>query len=151
MQRTPTMCGAYLFWNCTMKLVGMLWNTNIPSTPNKTNPLAIFFPQVHLQFFVFNKLNVSWNQMSQPHFEASVTMRLALPKVGTWSPPWLSKLQNSIVGVKTPFLEMLFILLERSWSVDVENGFAWVIRTFIAQAMVKRRDGSQTGNLTPDH
>jgi len=27
--------------------------------------------------------------VSQPHFEASVRMRLALPKVGTWSPPGL--------------------------------------------------------------
>jgi hypothetical protein len=32
-------------------------------TPNETNPFTIFFPQVYLQFFVFNKLNVSWNQM----------------------------------------------------------------------------------------
>jgi hypothetical protein len=31
-------------------------------------------------------------QMLQPHFEASVKMRLALPKVGTWSPPRLPKL-----------------------------------------------------------
>jgi hypothetical protein len=33
--------------------------------------------------------------MSQPHFEASVRMRLALPKVGTWSPPGFSKFQSS--------------------------------------------------------
>jgi len=52
--------------------------------------------------------------MSQPHFEASVRMRLALPKVGTWSPPGLPKLQSSIVGVKTPCLEVFFIPLESS-------------------------------------
>jgi len=52
--------------------------------------------------------------LSQPHFEASVRMRLALPKVGTWSPPKLPKLQSSIAGVKTPCLEVLFIPLERS-------------------------------------
>jgi len=52
--------------------------------------------------------------MLQPHFEASVRMRLAFPKVGTWSPPGLLKLQSSIAGVKTPHLEVLFILLERS-------------------------------------
>jgi hypothetical protein len=52
--------------------------------------------------------------MSQPHFEASVRMRLALPKVGTWSPPGLPKLQSSIVEVKTPCLEVFFIKLERS-------------------------------------
>jgi hypothetical protein len=31
------------------------------------------------------------------------------------------KLQSSIAGVKTPCLEVFFIPLERSWSVDVEN------------------------------
>jgi len=30
--------------------------------------------------------------VSQPHFEASVRMRLTLPKVGTWSPPGLPQL-----------------------------------------------------------
>jgi hypothetical protein len=51
--------------------------------------------------------------MSQPHFEASVKMRLALPKVGTWSPPELPRFQGSITGVKTPRLEMFFIPLRR--------------------------------------
>jgi hypothetical protein len=60
--------------------------------------------------------------MSQPHFEASVKMRLTLPKVGTWSPPGLPQLQNSIAEVKTPRLEVFFIPLERPWSVDVKNG-----------------------------
>jgi len=41
-------------------------------------------------------------------------MILALPKVGTWSPMGLPKLQNSIVGGKTPLLEVFFIPLERS-------------------------------------
>jgi len=53
-------------------------------------------------------------RLSQPHFEASVKMKLALPKVGTWSLPRVPQLQSSIVEVKTPFLEMLFIFLERS-------------------------------------
>ncbi len=70
--------------------------------------------------------------LSQPHFEASVKMRLALPKVGTWSPPGLPKFQSLIVGVKTPRLEVLFIPLKRSWSVDVENGLLWAIKTFVA-------------------
>jgi len=52
--------------------------------------------------------------MSQPHFEASVRMRLAFPKVGTWSPPRLPELQRLIAGVKTPRLEIFFIPLERS-------------------------------------
>jgi len=51
--------------------------------------------------------------VSQPHFEASVRMRLAFPKVGTWSPPGLLQLQSSIVEVKTPCLEMFFTPLKR--------------------------------------
>jgi hypothetical protein len=51
--------------------------------------------------------------LSQPHFEASVRMRLTLPKVGTWSPPGLPQLQSSIAEVKTPCLEVFFIPLER--------------------------------------
>jgi hypothetical protein len=94
--------------------------------------------------------------MSQPHFEASVKMKLTLPKVGTWSPPGLLQLQNSIAKVKTPRLEVFFIPLERLWSVNVENVLAWAIWTSPAQVMVERRvgsqtAGSQTGSLTPDH
>ncbi len=70
--------------------------------------------------------------MSQPHFEASVRMRLTLPKVGTWSPPGLPQLQSSIAEVKTPCLEVFFIPLERSRSVDVENGLVWAIQTSVA-------------------
>jgi hypothetical protein len=33
--------------------------------------------------------------LSQPHFGLSVRMKLALPKVGTWSPPGLPKTQSS--------------------------------------------------------
>ncbi len=79
-----------------------------------------------------------WN-MSQPHFEASVRMRLTLPKVGTWSPLGLPQFQSSIVEVKTPRLEVFFILLERPWSLDVENGLAWAIWTSTTQVMVERR------------
>jgi hypothetical protein len=89
--------------------------------------------------------------MSQPHFEASVRMRLALPKVGTWSPPRLLQLQSSMAKIKTPYLEVFFIPLESSWNVDVENSLAWAIWTYAAQVMVERKAGSQTSSLTPDH
>ncbi len=89
--------------------------------------------------------------VSQPHFGASVRMQLALPKVGIWSPSGLPKIQSLIAGVKTPCLEVFFIPLERSWSVNVQNGLAWAIWTFAAQVMVKRRAMSQIGSLTPDH
>jgi hypothetical protein len=94
----------------------------------------------------FGKLHVS-----QPHFEASVSMRLTLPKVGTWSPSGLLQLQSSIAEVKTPCLEVFLILLKRPWSLDVENGLAWAIWTSATQVMVERTAESQTTNLTPDH
>jgi hypothetical protein len=59
--------------------------------------------------------------------------------------------QSWIAGVKTPCIEMLFILLESYESLDVENGLAWDIWTFAAQVMCKRKAGSQIGNLIPDH
>jgi len=72
-------------------------------------------------------------------------------KVGTWSPPGLPKTQSLIAAVKTPRIGVFFIPLERSWSVDVQNGLAWAIWTYANQVMGKRRAGSQTGSLTPDH
>jgi hypothetical protein len=67
----------------------------------------------------------SSHMMSQPHFWKSVRMTLTLPKWwGLGSPLGLSKLQSSIVGVKTPRLEAFLISLENYRSVDVENGFA---------------------------
>jgi hypothetical protein len=89
--------------------------------------------------------------MSQPHFEGSVRLPLTLPKMGLESPPGLSKIQSSIAGVKTPHLEVFFIPLERSWSLDVQNGLACVIWTSAAQIMVERKAGSQIGSLTLDH
>jgi hypothetical protein len=41
-------------------------------------------------------------------------MKLAFPEVGTWSPSGFLKLQSSIARVKTPYLEVFFILLENS-------------------------------------
>jgi hypothetical protein len=41
--------------------------------------------------------------------------------------------------------------LESSQSVDIENGLALVIWTYVAQVMGKRKAGSQIGSLTPDH
>jgi hypothetical protein len=54
-----------------------------------------------------------------------------------------SQLQSSTAKGKTPRLEVFFISLESSWSVDVENGLAWAIWTSAAQVMGKRRAGSQ--------
>jgi hypothetical protein len=92
-----------------------------------------------------------WHVLSQPDFEGSVRSPLTLSKMGLGSPPGLLKTQNASVGVKTSRIEAFFILLERSWSLDVQNGLAWAIWTSIAQVMVERRVGSQTASLTPDH
>jgi len=62
--------------------------------------------------------------MSQPHFEGSVRSPFTLPKMGLRSPPRLPKTQNAIAGVKTHCIEVFFILLKRSRSVDVRNGLA---------------------------
>jgi hypothetical protein len=81
--------------------------------------------------------------MSQPHFEASVRMKLTLPKVGTWSPLGLLKTQSLIEGVKTPRIEVFFIPLKRSWSVNVQNGLAWATWTSATQVMVEWKAGNQ--------
>jgi len=78
-------------------------------------------------------------------------MKLTLPKWGLGSPHGLSNFQNSISGVKTPHIEVFSMALESYQSVDVENGFAWVIWTSVTHVMTKRRVGSQTNNLIPDH
>jgi hypothetical protein len=52
-------------------------------------------------------------QLSQPHFEGSVRSPLTLSKMGLGSPLGHSKIQNSIIGVKTPRIEVFFISLER--------------------------------------
>ncbi len=88
---------------------------------------------------VKNNLHVSWamalslvgmkcaillNRLSQPHFEASVRMKLTLPKVEAWSPSRLLEIQSLIARDKTPRIEVFFILLERFGRVDVQNGLA---------------------------
>jgi hypothetical protein len=83
--------------------------------------------------------------LSQPHFWKSVRMTFTFSKWGLGSPPGLPKLQSSIARVKTPRLEAFFMSLESYWSVDVENGLAWAIWTYVAQVMAKRRGKSQTG------
>ncbi len=57
--------------------------------------------------------------MSQPHFGLSVKVKLTLPKVGTWSPPGLPKIQSSSWRAKTPCIGVFLVSLERSWSVNV--------------------------------
>jgi len=53
--------------------------------------------------------------------------------------------------LKKPRIEVFLVSLERSRKVNIENGLALVIWTSAPQVMGKRRAGSQTGSLTPDH
>ncbi len=69
----------------------------------------------------------------------SVRMKLTFPKLGTWSPPGLPKIQSLIAGVKTPRIGVFLVSLKRFWSVDIQNDLAWVIWISAAQVMGKRR------------
>ncbi len=51
-------------------------------------------------------------------------MTFTFPKWGLGSPRGLSKLQSSIIGVKTTHLEAFLMSLESYGNVDVENGLA---------------------------
>jgi hypothetical protein len=86
-----------------------------------------------------------------PTLGLSVRMQLTLPKVGKWSPPGLPKTQKTIWGVKSPRLGAFFISMKRSWSVDTQKRLALAIWTSAAQVIGKRRVGSQTASLIPDH
>ncbi len=91
------------------------------------------------------------SNLSQPHFGISVKMKLTPPKVGSWSPSGLPKTQSSSSRVKTPRIDVFFISMKSSWSVDAQNGLACAIWTSAAQVMGKRKAKSQTSNLTPYH
>jgi hypothetical protein len=69
---------------------------------------------------------------------------------GSWSPGGLSNLQRAIVGVKTQWLEELFISMKIFWNVNILNGLALPIWTSKTQVMAKRRAGNQIDNLTSD-
>jgi hypothetical protein len=89
--------------------------------------------------------------MSQPHFGQVWGEAQHLEKLGIWSPPGLPNVQSSTERGKTPRIGVFLVSLARSWNVDIENALAFSIWTSVAQVMGKRRAGSQTGNLTPDH
>jgi hypothetical protein len=73
------------------------------------------------------------------------------PEMGTWessgapeSSEFDCKSQNSL-----PW--RVFYIIGKLLSLDVQNGLAWPIWTSATQVMAKRKVGSQTGSLTPDH
>jgi hypothetical protein len=74
-----------------------------------------------------------------------------IPEMGTWESSRTLEISELITGVKTLCIGVFFISLKSFRSVDVENGLAWAIWTFVAQVMAKRKVGSQIGRLTPNH
>jgi hypothetical protein len=89
--------------------------------------------------------------MSQPHFGQVWGWNPTLGKVGeleSFGTPECSELDSK--GQNTSHWGVLSSL-ERSWNIDIENALAFSIWTSVAQVMGKRRAGSQTGSLTPDH
>jgi hypothetical protein len=89
--------------------------------------------------------------LSQPYFGQVWGWSPTLGKAGIWSPPGLPDVQSSTAGPKTPRIGVFLVSLESSWSVDIESALALGIWTSVAQVMGKRRAGSRTGSLTPDH
>jgi hypothetical protein len=85
--------------------------------------------------------------MSQPYLAKYGGESQHLEKVRIWSPPGLPNVQSSIERPKTPRIGAFLVSLERSWSVDIENGLALAIWTSVAQVMGKRRAGSQIGKV----
>ncbi len=61
------------------------------------------------------------------------------------------KFKVRLQGSNTPRIGVFFISLESYRSVNVKNGLGWAIWTFAALVMAKRKVGSQTGSLTPNH
>jgi hypothetical protein len=103
------------FCNCHLKMCGWL------------TCLVLFRIQLGVQKWASkggSMSSFSIHYLSQPHSKASVRMKLTLPKVGTSSPSGLSKTHSLIARAKTLRIEVFFIPLEWSWSVNVEIGLA---------------------------
>jgi hypothetical protein len=96
---------------------------------------CLFWNQMWLRWiiclFKYFELGTNKSQiatlLSQPHFEGVVRSPLTLLKMGLGSPSGLPKTQSMIARVKTLRIETFFIPLQRTWSVDVQNGLAWAI------------------------
>jgi hypothetical protein len=73
------------------------------------------------------------------------------PEMGTWEPSGTLETSEFDCRGKNTLHWGTLCIIGKLLSVDVENGLAWAIWTFAAQVMAKRRVGSQTSNLTPDH
>jgi hypothetical protein len=119
--------------------------------------LLIFCPILYMKAIVVSVCLCGQNFRSQemrcrnPNLAKCGGEAQHLEKLGIWSPPGLPNVQSSTSRGKTPHTGVFLGSLERSWNVDIENALALAIQTSAAQVMGKRRVGSQTRRLTPDH
>jgi hypothetical protein len=65
--------------------------------------------------------------MLQPYFGQVWGEAQHLEKRRIWSPPRLPNVQSSTARSKTPRIGVFLVSLERSWSVDIENGLVLAI------------------------
>ncbi len=84
--------------------------------------------------------------VSQPYFGPSVGVKPNTPKVGNLESSGTPKFLELNSKAQNIRIEAFLVSLERSGSINIENGLALVIWTSAAQVMGKR-----IGSLTPDH
>ncbi len=119
--------------------------------------IVLAIPLMRLCLIILSSYTLSYFNLfptfilSQPYFGQVWGWSPTLGKSWDLSPPGLPKTQKTIWKTKTPLIGVFLVSLERSWNVDIENALAFSIWTFAAQVMGKRRAGSQTGSLTPNH
>jgi len=89
--------------------------------------------------------------VSQPHFGAKCENAIHTPKSGKMESSETPKnLELDLRGQISSHWSVLYIN-GKVLKLDAQNGLAWAVWTSAAQVMGKRRVGSQTGSLTPDH
>jgi hypothetical protein len=108
-------------------------------------------PSLNTQVALVNGWMGIARQLSQPHFGQVWGWSPTLGKVGgleSAGTPECSELDNKAQNTSH---WGVFGVIGKVLKRDIENGLALAIPTSAAQVMGKRRAGSQTGNLTPDH
>jgi hypothetical protein len=84
-------------------------------------------------------------------WEGTLTLPSWTPMLGVRVLVDSRNFREQLQRAKPLALKSFIISLESYWSVRVQNGLIWPIWTSVTQVMVKRKVGSQTGNLTPNH
>jgi hypothetical protein len=94
--------------------------------------------QLKIMSQTLNNLNLI-HTLSHPYFGQVWGWSPTLRKVGSWSPPGLPNVRSSTERGKTPRLGVFLVSLERSRSVNVQNGLALVIWTSAAPSYGQKK------------